>query len=257
MRPYTFKVAAGTEEPAFFGHANYVKLSKTATVNVTIKDPDGNQEHILRPGGDVLLRPFDELRFSHDGASDTAFTVNVGFDTKATDAEISGAVQPVGGADNLANPPYVQLLSAGPANGDHHLGGYFQPAVSAQRSWVQLFNPAASGKTLEVYRACGGGYGASSQVNLKSHNAALGTLLSGTTGAKNKLINGALGVGQVRIGSGGTTGNYLTGAHSGVDKLQEYVDPDSPIILPEGWGLHFETQLVNIAIHGFFEWREY
>lgn len=113
MRPYPFKIAAGAEEYQFFGEgAEFIFLDVNATVNVTVKDADGNQEFYLEPGTPCRFAPFTGLWISHDGAADTAFTLYIGgAAADASSAKVSGNLQPVGGSQNAANPPIIQSIT--------------------------------------------------------------------------------------------------------------------------------------------------
>lgn len=146
MRPYIFKVAASTEEQVFFGKANYARLDPSSTVSVKIKAPDNNEEITLDAGDDVILSEFDELRISHDGASDTAFTLYVGLGTKAGSSKVSGNIQPVGGSDNTANPPGVIKVP------DTLSSSHFYTGISG--ALITIVTPAANLNGVKIH-GCG------------------------------------------------------------------------------------------------------
>lgn len=141
MRPYILKVEAGAEEPAHCGGPNnYVRLYPTASVNVTLKDRDNNQEVILRPGDDAVLHDFTELYVSHDGMAEETFTLFVGKNVRVGGAEISGNVTVIGGTvdtvsvlTGITNPLVPQVMGE---------SAYFRDSSSAALNII--VTPAAN-----------------------------------------------------------------------------------------------------------------
>lgn len=112
MKPYKLKIPVGGLVAPFVGlGANYIRL-ESASAPINIKDAGSSQEVDLISGEDSNLHPFNELHISHSEATEQSITILVGRDTKKSSSKVSGSMQPVGGSDNLANPPTVKIDSA-------------------------------------------------------------------------------------------------------------------------------------------------
>ncbi len=110
MKPYKLSVRAGVEEQYSIGPANVIFLDPEATYRVTVKAPENGEEFTLSPGGVVRLSPFEELRVSHNSASDQIVPLFVGYDTDAQTAQVSGNMEIIGGSSNTLNPPSIQQI---------------------------------------------------------------------------------------------------------------------------------------------------
>lgn len=125
--------------------------------------------------------------------------------------------------------------------------------IAAQASFIQLFNPGGSGKLLYVDEAECGPLTATDRVQLFSHNAAIGALV---TQGINRNLGGAAGVGALRSGTTGALPGTVM--RQGVQLVNSiYNHPvKAPYVLNPGFGLHFASFTVNTALLGNFAWRE-
>jgi len=127
-----------------------------------------------------------------------------------------------------------------------------QNAVAAQFSYVQLYNPAASGKTL-LLRAVVGSTGAAAAIGFSMDN----TQRTTDAGAGINLLSGAAaGVGHVRQETnaalqGAQFGSVLTAVGAAVIMPIEWFAQLAP-----GQGLTTYCTIVNIQLVTWFLWTE-
>ncbi len=239
MRPYVFKIASGAEESEFFGDgANYVRLDESATVSVTVKSPDNNEQVTLKAGDDVVLTPFDELRLSHDGAGDTVFTLYVGRNTRLGGARIGGSVQVTGGSGNTASPPFVNTRVRDAKNGNHFI-------MKESVAWPELSitNPAGSGYDIFVWSMLiYGGSSGSVDISESSNEAGITTIRKPT----NRLLGGRQSVANFQYAATNGVVNLIGDqlqvlyGSSAVDYNIQDVVIGGPVVIPEGkiLGIH-------------------
>lgn len=232
MRPFNLKVPSGEEKFFFFGKGrNYVRLESGATVNVTIKDDDSNQEYTLTPGDDVLFEPFDNLRVSHDGAADTSFILYVGRNTKAGSASVSGNIQIVGGSENTSTPPKIDSVQnivspVGIVLPDISNVGYIYHGAST--SLVTHVTPSANVSGVKVTQAYAFTYS----------GAGYHSRVMGKTSAPASILDGGAVTLALALGSPNNTANGI--------------GLNTPVILPAGMGLYSmssDTTLCTIALN--------
>ena len=269
MRPYVFKIASGAEESEFFGDgANYVRLDESATVSVTVKSPDNNEQVTLKAGDDVVLTPFDELRLSHDGAGDTVFTLYVGRNTRLGGARIGGSVQVTGGSDNTANPPKV--ISAATSLYENAYMASVRISAGSLFPLSQLWNPAGSGKLIVLRKVIGMCSSSGIQKSLFSHTTELGDAGTVSPRTRPRYLYGAASVvslhGRDDMSSGGGL-EQSAGASAANDREADAYRTfdgtsvpysvtldmqDSPIIIPEGYGVGVFCQGIVNSLDLFF-----
>ncbi len=246
MIPYVLKVAASAEEPYSFGaNRNYIQLDESATVAVTIKSPDTGEQTTLKSGDYAILSPFDELRFSHDGSVDTAFTIFVGKDTRRGGSRVGGSVQVTGGSDNVANPPDVNAYPAyDRALTENH---FYLSVILGLNEWT-LENPAGSGKNLILYDF--------RQANTGTVKMGLVDVVAGSSGATffassiNKKLGGAASVvTELRYN---TTAALIFSGDIATMTSTANLAKDAAFILSPGQILG----LSGTSVIPFFQWEE-
>lgn len=145
-------------------------------------------------------------------------------------------------------PWWLNELRAGRAYG----GQADTSGVAANITFNQLFNPAASGKTLLVYRVVAS-MGTQGVILLGRYDTPIGTP---SVTPENLLIDGAAGVGAVREGNtGGLVGTAIT---------EQRIDPFTPVVLADRWGfqvpagrgLIIEPTTVNVDLTSSWWWVE-
>lgn len=132
------------------------------------------------------------------------------------------------------------------------LGSAFLAASVGNFSHVQLFNPAASGKTL-LLRGLVGGSPSATQISINSYNTALTTLFGA---GLNGLMGGAAGVAELRTQTnaaelGTTFGRFRVLAGDSRSLSAEWIAE-----IPEGKGVLLSGGAVNIHVDASFTWEE-
>lgn len=140
-------------------------------------------------------------------------------------------------------------------NGKAFIGGWDQTPGAGVISYVQLLNPAASGKLVYVERILAFA-GASAVLHLRNYATAL---VLNTGQAANKSWGGAAPVAQVRANNEAAQRGTLVSEFAfiltgdqGVEVLKK-----GPIELAAGEGLIVGPAVANIRPNVHFEWREY
>ncbi len=273
MRPYLFKIAAAAEEAEFFGYGhNYIRLDESATVAVMIKSPENNEQVTLKAGDDVTLTPFDELRLSHDGTADTAFTVYVGQNTKLGGARIGGSVQVTGGSDNKASPPLVREQN------ETTLGGvyiwYDAGLAVVNPATYMLWNPAGSGVSIIINRlAYCTVFGTAQPMVIVPVSAAYGVISAVSPINKNSLVSDGSNKAELYLGNNVAVpaGSLFYAKTSEVEPIpvneyrqlpSQYAlgftndEKNSPYVIAPGRGIVLGKNGLDISAVGFAEWRE-
>lgn len=136
------------------------------------------------------------------------------------------------------------------------LGYGYCPAVSAKFSYVQLWNPAASGRRLVLGQVT---YAANQAASAIAHMGYMTVALASLSGnPKNKLLGGAVSAAEIRTenftsapGSVSMSDLYMPGAVNQTLKINE------PIIINPGIGLIVELNaLPNVGLSTNFEFYE-
>lgn len=171
--------------------------------------------------------------------SPAAQTVSMFFaDSRVQFDRITGDVSVVdGGAERTkANVAFV--------------GAGFQPAVAAQFSHVQLWNPPGSGVRMIVSQVSAID-SAGSLVYLSYHNAAL-TNAYVNANPQSKLAGGAVSNGQNRIqGNAAILGTNLLMFQAPTTGKELRLT--EPMVIPPGQGAHIASFTVNTGLTAFFE----
>jgi len=252
MRRYQQFIAAGAEQSIFSGAGGRViVLDPSSTVNVYIRDPDGNQEYKLVPGGVVKFELFDNLLTTHDGAGDTLVTLYIGGpEADAQVAQLAGAVSLIGGTVTTVGD--IQKRSS--ANQQH----FYKSLVDsggANIRYLQLFNQVASGVTVYMHslelmtRAAGGG-----ALRVARYDTVFGGSLGG---GDNKYAGGAAGVALFHgANNAALLGNQMILKYN--VPQYEYVQmiKGSPIVLSEGEGVVVCCTTATESILAQFEFEE-
>jgi len=264
MRPYKFNIPAGQTNDASIGPVNYMRLDKSATVNVAVEDLEGGgQSYVLEPGDDVRWgQDVYRVRISHDGASTAAFTLWASQGGRAGSAQVSGAIQPIGGSDNAANPPLVQFPGSQLVTPDNiaqaaidaeqgFIAGFYLNTAAGQYALVQLLNPAGSGKTVYVDAVVMDLVTADSVLLIRVGSAGIGT--QDTTNIVNKVLGGTAPTAQLWKSAltTPTAGSILIQSKNG-----GRVEFEKPLRLDPGESLGVRSYSVNIDIMGMFEGYE-
>lgn len=138
--------------------------------------------------------------------------------------------------------------------GQSFLGLAVVAPVAAEYSSAQLWNPAASGKLLLVRSVL---------ISLGTAGIVVvgyGQTEYGNGGSQaNKYAGGAAGVGLVRWDQSATENHFETVSY-GETFLQATVPTDwpfaEPIVIPPGYGLTVNSNVVNAELTATFEWDE-
>lgn len=194
-------------------------------------------------------RYFDEARL----ISATTQTVKVGV------SDGSGGYDRALG--EVTSEPKLTQSAAAPVgidalvtNGVCFAGNVARAAVAAEYPHVQLFNPAASGKTLYIDGLVMS-KGTSGAIYVGRYDTALITL-SGN--GVNQEFGGAASVAELRSASLAaiTIGDQIQSLYCGASVPYELV-VIAPFIVPPGFGMLLTVSVVNQDLYASFRWREY
>lgn len=176
-----------------------------------------------------------------------------GFDPHLADRIVPVVVLPLAGADLGVQSNFNDSVSEqGQAFSQRSTAG---PTVG-QQAIVQLFNPVGSGRALYVDGVDALNLTATDRLEMRQHNVALGAGVVAPAGGFNQNIGGAAGAAQLRIvTSGAGPGSVIQEGCALVNVLFQW-KLDSPIRIPEGWGLHVTAFTANTLIVVTFRWRE-
>lgn len=139
------------------------------------------------------------------------------------------------------------------ADGEAFIGGSPVAPVAAQVGFVQLFNPAGSGRILYVDAAQQWDGTAADRMELRRHNAAIGAVVATLT---NKNAGGAAPLAEVRFGTTAAIAGTLVGVYAALANTMNERKFKAPLRIPEGFGYHFNSFTVNHSIGITYEWRE-
>lgn len=168
------------------------------------------------------------------------------------------SVQPVvllasdvgGGSSSPSSPESSSAVDAGKA----FITTVSQPAVAAEFSHVQFFNPVDSGKVFYLDRVHVLGVGAAITVVLAAYHTALATLVGNFANKRIGQLNGACEVRRATnvagLGSGLMTLNVVTSSFATFELAE-------PLRLDAGLGLLVRYATVNQAMTASAEGREY
>ncbi|WP_151446726.1 hypothetical protein [Lacisediminimonas profundi] len=201
---------------------------------------------------EFFREPIDRIVIVSTGGQTVKFATRLGAEIR-NDTPPNGNVTITGTpsvniANVTSNYDYGKVRSS---SGQNFIGGEALTAPATAPN-VQLWNPAASGKTLYVERALLMSSG-SMYASLSLHNAALTTLAQQ---GKNKLLAGANAVAQIRTQDAANPGTVIAGKIAILNNGNVLLDwSKNPIAVPQGYGLHV-TGLAAIAGGASFEWFE-
>lgn len=259
MRPYKQFVKAGEEQDIFSGEGGRViALDADATVNVTVRDPDRNQEFRLKPGAVVRFERFDSLRVSHDGADDTLITLYIGgAEANAESAQVSGSVEITGGVVALSGgvvDGVTDVKNRASSNQNHFITSRVMPSTNYPH--VQLYNPVGSGITAYLYSI----RARSNEVSpvtyrLSYQNAAIAT---GSQTAANKYVGGAVSLCTVLTLD--STSNAVGEGLSQPYYFNQYEEvefiKDVPLVIPAGYGVIVGSMRAGSDLNVVFDFEE-
>jgi len=231
-----------------------------------------NEQAISMSAGDTRnITKYELHKFTDpDTRERVPFLINVGFTDIRIENETGSTITGVmvagnGGYEKAialgnvnADLPNSTIGNYSRSNNEQSFSGYFTYAgAAANYSYIQLFNPAASGVTLVVQAARALNYTtAIGTLKLNSYNTELVTG-SGTT--QNKKVDGAVPKGLIKyeraVGTLGT--NWLSAGYlPAINTLYNFIDKNDPIILTAGKGIVIRPGVVNEGIHAQFDWYE-
>lgn len=218
---------------------------------ISATDPFAQIE--IRPNfaqGNITLKPGQGMRFSEQVQRWIVFNKGSVALTGALligtgdffDQRISGTVDVIDGgkARTLGNQAYMTVVS--------------QAAIAAQYSHVQLWNPAGSGKVLNVSKFIVNSSSATA-VHVRSHNVALGTY---QWNGVSKKLGGPQAAGELR----GTNNAAILPAGPSIlgmtlqANLPYSHKLDEPIIVLPGMGIVAISTTLATDVAANFEWYE-
>ncbi len=259
MKPYNLKIAAGVEEPYTFSKdSNFILLDESATVTVTIKSPDSNEQTVLSAGDWAKLTPFTDLRLSHDGTADTVFTIYVGRNTMKGSQRIGGSVEVTGGSKNALIPPIIKQYEN--AYNKKTFIGRASLTLALNGSVSSLWNPAGSGVTAIVRRAESEN-NAEASIGIKVISAPLGTVSASpivSLSADNSNLPAC------SVYTSDTLIGGITEIHGNANNLKflgggtpfTIFDLDNGFLLPPGYGLICTLVGTGLIDNTVFLWDE-
>lgn len=247
--------AREAQEFRFFGDFLFADSDSTGTVYVQINGPTMPKFPFKASTG-IKGFPYRTLSISNIAQAGKVVHLWYGYGAQIIPpnqdiASISSIVNPV----NL-DPEDARYFLFGDdetADGEAFHANSSAGAVAAQVAFVQLFNPAASGKILYIDAFDVGDGTAADRIEMRQHNAAIGALIN--TGV-NKNDGGAAGVAQFRAGASAAPGGTVIRNFIVAVNTELRVSLKAPIRLTEGRGISLISFTVNHAIIGGFEWRE-
>lgn len=255
MAVIDLSTARESEELRFYGDFLFADSDTTGTVYVQI---NGSTMPKFPFKASTGIQGFPYRTLSISNAAQAGKTVHLwhGYGAKIIPpnqdiASISSITNPINLAPGDAR--YYRFGDYEAQQSESFIGGSPSAAVAAQVGFVQLFNPAASGKIIYVDDFSFWEGTAADRFELRTHNAAIG---AGVATLGNKRIGGAAGVAQVRFGTSAAIPGTLVGVYAALANTLMRITPKAPIVLPEGFGIHINSFTANVSVGGTFEWRE-
>lgn len=242
MQRYRFSLAAG-EAVTFHSTGSYCIVKESiGTVQLRATLQGGGEVRMagLRDGQGFEGKRFQSVLVTNDSGEANSGYILIADET-FVDNRISGDVNVINGEQNRA-------LAGG------RLFGGPDAYEAAKYPYVQLWNPAASGKNLIITRveaACS----AAGDVFFYSQTTALAT--NQPSRLQNALAAGAVGVAQLRVGPSATFPApsfwrpQMVPANTPVTLFSE-----SPLILPPGNGWVIASNQLASRLVGYFSWFE-
>jgi len=105
MRPVPLQIAASHVETLHIT-GDYVRNRPSQPAVLVTDEATGASYYLEAGDGAVFKKPFSRLQISHGEGSDQTLTLDIG-DGRVLSSQVSGQLQPVGGAANAASPPLV------------------------------------------------------------------------------------------------------------------------------------------------------
>lgn len=203
------------------GGFDAIQITSATTQNVQIAVTNGNGGYD-RSAGDVSILPGGSIDVTDRGAR------LLGVAT----------LNPWSGKNRIGSPGFM--------------GQFLVGAVASQASYVQLFNPGGSGKSVYVDTVIARS-AANLACSLWTHNAQVINLQGN---GLSRVVGGAASAAQIRSDANsiipGTKALSISTGQDGCYLLSF----EEPIIIPPGFGVHLASEVVNTAITCSFEWRE-
>jgi hypothetical protein len=214
--------------------------------------------------GDEITDTRDVRRLRLKWAAQTGITVSLA--VIGDPSIVNFRPTPTVAVSTIAGTVNVDALAGATAYttaGAAFIAGTEAGPVAAQYPYIQLWNPASSGKTLvvdavELTAGVDGSY-----VYLGYHDSALGAVLG--VGGGNLSLGGAAPVGGARYLTSATAPAALLTAVIAQGIRLSSTGPGTapfplrfpaPVEVPEGRGLVFALAGVNVQFGGYFHWRE-
>lgn len=212
-------------------------LDRTGAVVSRLSNPE--QSDFVKPG------VFQTVRVTNGPA---AQTVRLFVGTGDAGSRRTSGLVTIDGTSNVA------VIDGGKLRTERFAGfmGYaFSEAFAPTFSQVTLFNPAGSGKNVFVSQLTTISTGnALIGFNLSLTNAAIGALY--VTQASNKRAGGPPGLTEFRHSSIPTINNRF----AVLSKGQPTFEFQEPVMLPPGWGISVQNQVINETAGCSFEYFE-
>lgn len=220
-------------------------LDRSGGVRARLKDP--LESDFCRPGR------FEKIRVTN-GA--TAQTVKFAFGTGDAGSRRSSGTTTVAGTVNVAGT--VDVVDGGKArslaNAALTCWGNAPAGAAGTYAAAQLWNPAASGKSLIINRVTIASTIATGFV-LVSSNAQLANPTAQQPMSK-LLGTAAAAAALSRYAQGAAAGaNILALANGPANSMILYVPPE-PIVVPPGYGLHVQAQTAAADVSASWDWFE-
>jgi hypothetical protein len=241
LTPYDFNLAPGgaRQIDAMGAYVYYYSGSAGgADSTITVRGQSTGFRMNLKPGQGVKL-PGDETKWHVANAAGEAIIAGVLVigAGEVTDNRLTGTVEVVDGEK-------ARTLSGG-----MFLGTSAQGALASNYSFVQLWNPAGSGKNL-ILQAM--------QLSSSVANSASffigGAPYASLGSVRNKKASAGVGVGQTRYGAGPNVGSFLRVSYMAATQPIEW-RPTGNVVLEPGYGIAAQSA-INSDITGNFEWFE-
>ena len=248
-------VARANEHLVLPGDFLFADRNSTGTVEVRLNST-GEDPWPLTAQDGVRDVPMRDVFITH--AAQPGLIVNLWYGFRARFLAGANSIASIGSILNPVNlnPEDARYFLFGDdetADGEAFHSGSSAGAVAAQVSFVQLFNPAASGKIAYIDGFDFAGATAADRFEMRQHAAAIGALIN--TGF-NKNDGGAAGVMQLRAGASAAPGGTVVRNWYRPINESLIASLKAPIRLAEGRGVSIISFTVNTLMVGNFDWRE-
>lgn len=204
------------------------------------KGAETNGVRVINEGGaDIVVT----LAFGHGDFHDGRLTASGTLDVQGAAGMVPLDVQIAGGAA-METRDYWTMAN--------YYMAFSQPAVGSAYARVQLRNPAASGKLLEVALFDILSVGSGSAVTVRKYDASIIGL-----GTEGRALDFRAPASAARVHGGNTATTMLTELFTIAVSGRTRQRVETPIILSEGTGIVIEAPAINVAMSAGMEWREW